>query len=252
MQSQLVSDYIVKHYASVRVGHKLYLVLEYCGGGTLRKLLEERRPLYADDVPVRERRALTETETQRLMGQLTLGLSELQQAGIMHRDLKPENLLFQDSDRQQMKISDFGVARSLNDCADSHGASTHVGSNGYKPPEVLGGGLHDLRGDMWSIGIILYEILTGRRPFLGLSDHPLLQNIKRMCPNQHYMEEVGPLTANCVDLLGRLLQPDRDERIDFAAFERHPWIVQAVEMAINDEEPGAAVTRRARNMHEPD
>jgi hypothetical protein len=239
MQAELVSDHIVRHYASVRIGHKLYLVLEYCAGGTLRQYLVEPQAFYDQSVPVLQQLALPEFEAQRLMRQLALGLSELQRAAIMHRDLKPENLLFKDTDRQQIKISDFGVARSLNDCADSQGASTHVGSNGYKPPEVLRGGLHDLSGDMWTLGIILFEMLTGHRPFFGCSDLPVLRNIHRMCPDRLYMEEVRHLSENCKKLLPLLLEPERDDRIGFDNFKQHLWIKQAIEMANNDElEPG--------------
>ena len=130
-----------------------YLVMEYVPGRTLRGLLDERGPLSP-------RLALA------LMDAVVEGLAAAHDAGLVHRDVKPENVLLADNGR--IKIADFGLARAV---STSTNTGTLVGTVAYLAPELVTGGGADERSDVYSAGIMLYEMLTGSQPFTG--DSPI-------------------------------------------------------------------------------
>ena len=130
-----------------------YLVMEYVPGRTLRGLLDERGPLSP-------RLALA------LMDAVVEGLAAAHDAGLVHRDVKPENVLLADNGR--IKIADFGLARAV---STSTNTGTLVGTVAYLAPELVTAGGADERSDVYSAGIMLYEMLTGRQPFTG--DSPI-------------------------------------------------------------------------------
>lgn len=125
-----------------------YLVMEYVPGATLRTLLKKG--------PMTPRLALT------YMDAILLGLGAAHRAGLVHRDIKPENVLVSTDGR--IKIADFGLARA----ATHHsGTSTLMGTVAYISPELLSGEGADERADIYAIGILLYEMLTGVQPYTG-------------------------------------------------------------------------------------
>ncbi|UWX98234.1 PASTA domain-containing protein [Arthrobacter zhaoxinii] len=130
-----------------------YLVMEYVPGRTLRGLMDERGPLSP-------RLALA------LMDAVVEGLAAAHDAGLVHRDVKPENVLLADNGR--IKIADFGLARAV---STSTNTGTLVGTVAYLAPELVTAGGADERSDVYSAGIMLYEMLTGRQPFTG--DSPI-------------------------------------------------------------------------------
>ncbi|SON54421.1 Serine/threonine-protein kinase PknL [Hartmannibacter diazotrophicus] len=124
-----------------------YLVMEYVEAGTLAERLE------ADHI-------LPPAEIRTVMGQILDGLAAIHQVGIVHRDIKPANvLLFKDG---RVKLADFGVAR-----IESLGATQGglIGTPHYMSPEQFNGGQIDQRSDMFACGVILYEMLTGQKPY---------------------------------------------------------------------------------------
>jgi serine/threonine-protein kinase len=130
-----------------------YLVMEYVPGKTLRDLLTEHGRLSP-------RQALA------LMDPVIEGLAAAHEAGLAHRDIKPENVLLASSG--SIKIADFGLARAV---SASTGTATLVGTAAYISPELVTGAGADARSDIYSAGIVLFELLTGRQPFSG--DTPL-------------------------------------------------------------------------------
>lgn len=130
-----------------------YLVLEYVPGQTLRGLLQQQ-PRLSPGV------------TLEILDQLLEGLSAAHRAGIVHRDLKPENILLTPDGR--VKIADFGLARAASRATSSN--SSLMGTVAYLSPELLRRGQADERSDIYAVGIILFEMLTGRQPFTG--EHP--------------------------------------------------------------------------------
>jgi eukaryotic-like serine/threonine-protein kinase len=132
-------------------GECLYLAMEYVPGPTLRALL-------------RERRWLPWPEALSIMEPILAALAAAHQAGIVHRDVKPENVLITPDGR--VKVVDFGLARA-SAAAGNTRAGVIIGSVAYIAPEQVTGALTDARTDVYSAGIMLFEMLTGRQPYGG-------------------------------------------------------------------------------------
>ena len=127
-----------------------YLVMEYLPGITLRDLLEE----YG---------SLTPQQTIDITEAVLAGLGAAHKAGILHRDLKPENVLLADDGR--IKIGDFGLARATS--ANTATGAALLGTIAYLSPELVTRGMADTRSDIYAVGIMMYEMLTGEQPFRG-------------------------------------------------------------------------------------
>lgn len=130
-------------------GSLAYLVMEYVPGRTLRALLDDQGQLSP-------RQALA------LLDPVIEGLAAAHAAGLIHRDVKPENVLLAADGR--IKIADFGLARAV---TANTSTATLVGTVAYIAPELVTGAAADARSDIYSAGIMLYEMLTGRQPFSG-------------------------------------------------------------------------------------
>jgi pimeloyl-ACP methyl ester carboxylesterase/predicted ATPase/DNA-binding SARP family transcriptional activator/tRNA A-37 threonylcarbamoyl transferase component Bud32 len=128
------------------------IVMEYVVGGTLRQLLEKEAPLPAERV-------------LSLGLELADALGRAHHMGIIHRDLKPGNVLL--AANGSPRLTDFGTARLERDDVRLTRTGTLVGSPSYMSPEALRGDPLDPRSDIWSFGVLLYEMLAGRRPFEG-------------------------------------------------------------------------------------
>lgn len=127
-----------------------YLVMEYLQGITLRDLLGE----YG---------RLTPEQTTDILEAVLAGLVAAHKAGIIHRDLKPENVLLADDGR--IKLGDFGLARAATSSTASGQAL--LGTIAYLSPELVTRGIADTRSDVYAVGIMMYEMLTGEQPFKG-------------------------------------------------------------------------------------
>jgi serine/threonine-protein kinase len=127
-----------------------YLVMEYLPGITLRDLLQEHKKL-------------TTEQTLDILEAVLAGLSAAHKAGIVHRDLKPENVLLADDGR--IKIGDFGLARAAS--ANTATGAALLGTIAYLSPELVTRGIADTRSDIYAVGIMTYEMLTGEQPFKG-------------------------------------------------------------------------------------
>ena len=127
-----------------------YMVMEYLPGITLRDLLKDYGKLTAE-------------QTLDIMDAVLGGLAAAHEAGIVHRDLKPENVLLADDGR--IKLGDFGLARATT--ANTATGQALLGTIAYLSPELLTRGVADARSDIYAVGIMLYEMLTGEQPFRG-------------------------------------------------------------------------------------
>ncbi len=126
-----------------------YLVMEFVRGRTLREEL-------------RDHGRLTPRRTLALLDPVVEGLAAAHEAGLIHRDLKPENVLL--SETGQVKIADFGLARAL---SASTGTATLAGTAAYIAPELVLGEPVQAQSDIYSIGVLAFELLTGHQPFTG-------------------------------------------------------------------------------------
>lgn len=128
-----------------------FLVMELIEGGTLRELLRERGPMPPHAVAA-------------VLAPICDGLAVAHAAGLVHRDVKPENVLI--SDDGEVKIADFGLVRAVAE-AGITSTSVILGTAAYLSPEQVGTGESDPRSDVYAVGILAYELLSGRTPFTG-------------------------------------------------------------------------------------
>ena len=149
--SSLSHPNIVEMYDVGEDNGTYYIVMEYVEGKTLKQLLKRRG-------------TLTITEVIDIMLQLTDGISCAHESYIIHRDLKPQNIMIKDDGR--IKITDFGIAMALNSTQLTQTNSV-MGSVHYLPPEQASGKGSTIKSDIYSMGIMFFELLTGKLPFKG-------------------------------------------------------------------------------------
>ena len=128
-----------------------YIVMEYINGQTLKQIIKKRK-------------RLSISETIDIMCQLTDGLSSAHDSYIIHRDIKPQNIMILDDG--MVKITDFGIAMAVN-ASDLTQTNSVMGSVHYLPPEQASGRGSTIKSDIYSLGIMLYEMLAGTMPFRG-------------------------------------------------------------------------------------
>ncbi len=133
-------------------GHHVFLVMELVEGRTLRELL-------------REKHRLSPAEAVSLMEPVLSALAAAHRAGIIHRDIKPENILL--SDEGIVKVADFGLARAVEADAASTRTGLMMGTVAYCAPEQIAKGHADQRSDVYSAGVVFFELLTGQPPYKG-------------------------------------------------------------------------------------
>ncbi|KAL5209424.1 hypothetical protein ABZP36_005047 [Zizania latifolia] len=198
---------IIALHESIRDGRKIYLVLEYCRGGDLHSYLQQHK-------------RVSETVAKHFIQQLASGLQMLRESNVVHRDLKPQNiLLVANNENSLLKIADFGFAKFLEPFSL---AETLCGSPLYMAPEVMQAQKYDAKADLWSVGIILYQLVTGSPPFTGNSQIQLLRNIL----NTHEIRFPSDckLSIGCIDLCRKLLQINSVERLTVEEFVNHPFL----------------------------
>lgn len=141
---------IVNVFDQGRENRIAYMVMEYVPGITLRKLL-------------REKHVLTVKQTLEIITCVLEGLSSAHKSGLIHRDIKPENILI--GNNGQIKLGDFGLSRlASNNTTTGTGL---LGTIAYLSPELITRSEADTRSDVYAIGIMLFELLTGQQPFHG-------------------------------------------------------------------------------------
>lgn len=179
-----------------------YLVMELLSGRTLTELLESRGPLPPG-------------ELADLMRQACSGVQAAHDAGIVHRDLKPDNLFIVDRDGTPfVKILDFGISKFDSTLTGNHGLTREgslLGTPYYMPPEQVRGAAVDARADVYALGVILYECLTGQKPF-DADTLPHL-SLKIHEGNATPVAELRPdAPEELVAIVTRAMQADRDRR----------------------------------------
>lgn len=141
------SSNIIEVFDILTTKNNTYIITELCEGGDLSKLIAAKR-------------GLPEAEAITILRQIVDGYSEISSNRIIHRDLKPANILLKDN---KIKIADFGFAMRASDSRKY--SSYNVGSPIYMPPEALNDNKYSYKSDIWAIGVIFFELLTGRTPW---------------------------------------------------------------------------------------
>src|SRR5437667_1392402 len=152
---------VTVHDANEQNGH-LYIVMQLVDGGTLKHRMDKLQG---------ERRIMEPTEVVSIFSQLADALFYAHEQGIIHRDIKPVNVLMDRSGRPI--LSDFGIAKALAGSKELTRQGAGVGTPEYMSPEQCQGGPVDGRADIYALGVMLFESLRGRRPFLG-DNYPAL------------------------------------------------------------------------------
>uniref|UniRef100_A0A8C5ECA9 non-specific serine/threonine protein kinase n=1 Tax=Gouania willdenowi TaxID=441366 RepID=A0A8C5ECA9_GOUWI len=198
------------------IGGCVYLVIEYCNGGDLAEYLHSKGTLSEDTIRV-------------FLQQISQAMKVLQSKGILHRDLKPQNILLchqgggrSSTSRTSIKLADFGFARHLQ---TNTMAATLCGSPMYMAPEVIMSQNYDAKADLWSIGTIVYQCLTGKAPFHASTPQELRLFYES---NRSLLPSIPKETSgNLRHLLLGLLRKNHKERMSFEEFFHHPFLESA-------------------------
>jgi serine/threonine-protein kinase len=178
-----------------------FIVMEFLDGSDLASVLEKSGPLPIED-------AVT------YVLQVCEALAEAHAAGIVHRDLKPANLFLTRTPNGSpcVKVCDFGISKLTGAEMDLTRTGQMMGSPLYMSPEAIGSGKHvDARGDIWALGVILYELLAGQPPFTASEMMHLFKRIMMEPPRP--IEEVRPgVPAGLWAAIVRALEKERDRR----------------------------------------
>lgn len=201
---------MVRLFEDAETAQHICLVMEHCNGGDFAEYIKQHAPLSMPQV-------------SRVVAQLAEVLQYLQAKGVVHRDLKPHNLLIAyvgGSLEPVIKVADFGFARHLTDDM----AATFCGSPLYMAPEIMKGASYDARSDLWSIGVVLFQAITGDVPFKASS----LERLKAKLFHRDGPPPLPPLPTGCPSeltaLIEGLLRIDPDRRISFDAFFEHSYV----------------------------
>lgn len=190
---------IVKVLATITEGEDHYLVMEFVSGGSLRDLLQNGGPL-----PI--------TQILEIALDLSDALTRAHRLKIIHRDLKPANVLLAEDGTP--RLTDFGVAR-ISDTTQMTATGAIVGTLAYLSPEAINGDPIDTRSDIWAFGIMLYELLTGQRPFTGETSGAVLHGIlDKSPPDIFQFRDDAPWTL--IGLIYWMLEKEPDQRINSA------------------------------------
>ena len=166
-----------------------YIVMEHVDGHTLRDVINREAPM----LPLR---ALEVIEP------VLAALAAAHDAGLVHRDVKPENVLI--SDRGQIKVADFGLAKAISSQTSTATQGLLIGTVSYLPPELVVSGQADARSDVYSTGVVLFELLTGRKPHTG--DTPIqvaYAHVHADVPAPSHFPTAGPVPPYLDALVAR-------------------------------------------------
>lgn len=229
---------IVRYRDMVTDTNNIYIITDYCNGGTLKKFLDDHNG-YPE--------SFSEKEVKFYMTQIKDALYYLVSRNIYHRDIKPQNIFlnyrkgnFSRGNHEyhdiEFKLGDFGFAKEIE---EDNMLDTLCGTPMYMAPEILCDKKYHITSDLWSVGIIFYQLMYGFFPY----GKP--KNILEMMKNiDSYILKFPPpniissgvtvnTSKNAQDILSRLLQRDPLKRITWDEFFRHPWFITEEE---NDDE----------------
>ena len=198
LMKNLDSPYILKLYEVIHHKNNLYLILEYCNQGDLSSYISSN----------------DNCNNHKYIYQIISGLKCLFESKIIHRDIKPHNILLSDN---TVKISDFGFAKTFN---DNDLISTFCGSPLYMAPEILKLKEYTNKADIWSLGVILYEIVFKKHPYPSKNKAELIKKLKS--PEKIY---IPYLEEHLRNLIERLLDKNDYTRINWEEIFEHEWFI---------------------------
>ena len=204
--SKLDHPNVVKYFGTFEDDFYLHIMMEYLQGHDLFKI-----------ITLKDYTKIEEKDMSQIIYKLFKTLIFLHTKNIVHRDIKPENILFSNKkDYSTLRIIDFGLAtQTVKD-------TKSVGTPYYMSPELIDG-ISVPKSDVWSVGVIMYQMLTGKFPFNSSGDkNNLLDNIKKNPYNTKYLEEVE-YSDEVKDLIAKILVKDYNKRLSSEECIKHPW-----------------------------
>ena len=204
IHSKLYHQNIIKLYNVYEDEETINIIMEYAKEGNLYHLIKK------------EKNGFSEQKSYEFFIQIINAVYYLHTNNIIHRDIKPENILIGDDNK--LKLCDFGWAKELT----LENRSTFCGTMEYMAPEIVGSENYDYSVDIWSLGILLYELLFGHSPFNADSNKNIIFNIKKHELN--YDNENKKISNSCKDLIERLLNENPQKRLRIKDILEHPFI----------------------------
>jgi len=205
---QVQHPFIVGLHYAFQTKDKLYMILDYVNGGELFFHLKHEGKF-------------SESRVKFYTAEISLALAHLHNLGIVYRDLKPENILL-DCDGH-IVITDFGLSKQMMvpPSGDTSEATTHTfcGTPEYLAPEVLRGQGHGTPVDWWSLGTLVFEMLTGLPPFYSANTNVMYQKI--LSSELRFPPE---MSGDCRSFLSGLLERDPAKRMNGEDVIKHPWL----------------------------
>ncbi|HAG04947.1 MAG TPA: Stk1 family PASTA domain-containing Ser/Thr kinase [Lachnospiraceae bacterium] len=192
--AKLSNTNIVNAYDVGNDGDIYYIVMEYIDGFTLKSLINSKAPF-------------TDQEAAGIAIQIAIGLEHAHSHGIVHRDIKPENILITRTGNEgTVKVSDFGIAKAI---TQATGPMDYMGSVHYFSPEQAKGEKVDTRSDIYSLGIVLFEMVTGKLPFEGETAVALaMKHLKEPLP------DIKQLNPNVSDAMIAIIKKATNKEVD--------------------------------------
>uniref|UniRef100_A0A0N5AVR7 Protein kinase domain-containing protein n=1 Tax=Syphacia muris TaxID=451379 RepID=A0A0N5AVR7_9BILA len=201
------NPHIVRLYRTFRDSERLYMLMEFCTGNELWALIHKNR-------------WLNESTAKHYCADVLDALDYLHQRWIAHRDLKPENVIIDMNETP--KLIDFGFAKKLKPQSKTY---SFLGTPQYVAPEIILQKGHDMAVDLWAVGILIYEMLTGAPPFVYQNDEDIYEATLRGFDDKNVIWP-SRLSPEVVDLIQKLCVQDPSERIgynDIQEVREHEW-----------------------------
>jgi calcium-dependent protein kinase len=206
---QMDHQNIVKLYEVYEDDTNFYLIMDYLRGGELYNEIVRRS-------------YFNEREGAIIMFQVFCAINYFHQKGFIHRDLKPENICIEKD--INIKLIDFGTVRKF---TPGKWLKQSIGTPFYMAPEIFNDNRYNEKADMWSLGIVLYILLTGKSPYYGRDDDVIIAQAKNAKYNRSMLQHKN-LSKQAVNLIEALLNKDPSQRLSAEQALRNPWIQKHV------------------------
>ena len=207
IQSRINHPNIIKLYNIYESSNIIYMIMEYLNNGNLYSL-------------IRRKKGLNEIESYKYFSQIVNAIHFLHKNNIIHRDIKPENIIL--DNKYNCKLCDFGWSVILK---DNSSRNTFCGTLEYMAPEIINNEKYDKSIDIWSLGVLLFEMIHGFNPFENNNNNNkninlLIDNIK----NKKFQFQKN-ISNECKDLIQKMLESNSNKRININDILNHPFMI---------------------------